>query len=435
MDQANIITVNEEPRRGHHPLDRTAVYSPQMTWALRNRQFWPPVLRLWQRPTPWNNPTYEIGVMRYKGHVVLDTTSKPVRGFRIPLTISSEVEGLRTEAWMRSDSRLSLKDIEARLWTKDKRKINKDKPNETKEPAFNNRTFAKRSNLARVIAGLISWVQRKDRDEQNAFMDRLRTPQQRADNRTVDQDLTLAQQLAYAKLGERGPTKSKAGRGRKSKKDVASDSDSQSSSSRAATAEPEVLARSEGEDAIDLDPDYERAVAESLNPRQESEPADAAGSEDGDDAMDLDPEYEQAIAESLILQQASDDDGDDLDPEYDQAIAESLIQQQASADDSSPSSSIADPLDSRHHAPTNPVERANLQLALQMTVDDYVNVTGQRPLPTDQGDNYFSQWGMLQGQLMAWWESRGYNTDDTPRLLARGRWTGGIAEFGWAETE
>ena len=43
-----------------------------------------------------------VEVLRYKGHVVLDTSEEPIRNFCIPLTISSMVEGLRIEAWMRA---------------------------------------------------------------------------------------------------------------------------------------------------------------------------------------------------------------------------------------------------------------------------------------------------------------------------------------------
>lgn len=43
-----------------------------------------------------------VEVLRYKGHVVLDTSEERIRNFRIPLTMSSRVEGLRIEAWMRA---------------------------------------------------------------------------------------------------------------------------------------------------------------------------------------------------------------------------------------------------------------------------------------------------------------------------------------------
>ena len=133
------------------------------------------------------NPTYEVGIMKYKGHVVLDFAGNPIRDFRIPLTVSSKV-GLRMEAWMRYD------DIMAQLWTK-------DASGGGKVPMYDRRALSKRACNARMKAGLISWMLKKGRDAQTAFMDKLRTPAQRARNLATDKDLTRHQKENYEMLG------------------------------------------------------------------------------------------------------------------------------------------------------------------------------------------------------------------------------------------
>ena len=373
-NQADQIAVNREPASGTHPLDITAPMSTQMHWDLENRSDWPANLKLWQRPTPWNNPTYDVDVMRYKGRIVHDFAGNPIRDFRIPLTISSTVEGLRIESWMRSDDRLTLGDIEARMWTK-------DGPDGRKLPSFSKRLLSKRASLARVRAGLISWASKKGRDAQTAYMDSLRTPANRAANQVRDEDLNAQQRAAYANLGlDESKTSSaptRPGRIAKIKKTAARGDPAPASNSGAA------------------------------NPGL-ADPVAAASSEDGE----VDDEAEAEV----------DPEAQDLD----QASTYSW------------SSSVVDPLDSRHDLPTSPEEEALLQRALEITTEEFVTLVGEEPAPTNPGDNYNSQWGMLQAQFRVLWAAAdhpGHPVEEfgPPRLKARGRWTGGISQFEDAE--
>ena len=369
--QADQDTVNQQPNSGEHPLDVTAAYSRQMHWDMENRVHWPANLTLWERPKPWNNPTYDVGEMKYKGHVVLDTTGSPIRNFRIPLTISSKIDGLRIESWMRSDDRLTLGDIAARLWTK-------DKADGGKMPCFDRRALSKRASLARCRAGLISWLPKKGRDAQTEFMDSLRTPEQRAQNRATDKSLTTSQQATYAKIGlnenkqSNAPTRPE--RIRKIKRAAEKDDTVPGSSSGAA------------------------------------DPVAEAGGED-DNATDVGSNDDEADMEAQLQRQASEEDSDD---------------------GSSISSRLLDPDDSRNDRPTNPEEEDSLQRALEITVEDFFFLTGQQPPPTDPSENYFSQWGELQGNFRQLWEARGNGTDG-PRLRSRDRWTGGISQYEFAE--
>ena len=253
---------------------------------------------------------------------------------------------------MRADNRLTFSDIVSRMWTKVDR-------NGAKVPCFDRRALSKRASLARCNAGIIGWLQKKGRDEQTTFMDNLRTPEQRANNRATDRDLTREEKKAYAGLGSTTVADSNPG---------------------AAVAVP-------------------------------ADPAPASSSED-DNAMNVD----------------SDDEGDSERPAQEQASGTE------SDDEGSLASSLVDPFDSRHEEPTNSQERALLRRALEITVEHFEFMTGQHPEQTHPDDNYFSQWGMLQGQLSSLWTEQG-NTTEAPRLRARGRWMDGISQFEFAEID
>lgn len=376
---ADQITVNGQPESGNDRLDSTAVMGTQMTWDMGDRRFWPKNLTLWKRPVPWTNPDYEIGEMKYKGRTVLDYAGDPIRNFRIPLTISSKVEGLRIESWMRSDNRLTYQDIEAREWTR-------DAPEERsgKAPMFNRRALSKRTSNARNRAGLISWIPKKGREAYTAFMDNLRTPAQKAGNLTIGRMLTLQESAQYTLLGynqekvSTAPTR--AGRLSKILRAASTAETAAPTSPEAASAVPvEAVVTAGGQDDILVDYD---------------------GS--GDDAQ----EYE-ASQEPSSEDQAAEDDTSEAD---------------------SFASSIIDPADSRHDQPADPQEEALLQSALENTVQEFNFLTGQEPVLTNLGDNYFSQWGMLQHQLASVWAANG-NVDEAPRLAARNRWIGGISQY------
>lgn len=348
----------------------------QITWDMNDRRFWPKNLTLFERPHLWKTPTYDIDVMRYKGRIVHDHNGDPIRNFRIPLTISSKVEGLRMESWMRSDDRLTLGDIEARVFTKDGR-------GGEKVPVFDKRALSKRASNARTRAGLISWATKKGTETQKRYLRDLRTKTQDDSNLALGRDLTSQEKAHHAWLSlneERisdAPTR--ANRIQKILRTAGKSGTVAGPSSGAANAGPS--------DSV------------------------AAASGDDDDLTD-DTDGDEAAPETQIRDQASDsEDTDDKD---------------------SVSSSLIDPLDSRHDEPTNPEEEACLRDALANTVEEFVFLVDQEPQPTNPGDNYFSQWGALQEQFRAVWAALG-NEVEAPRLRARDRWTGGISQWYFAE--
>ncbi len=377
-----MIVVHGQPTVGQDdPLDMTAVESTQTSWDMTDRRHWPDELTLWNRPTPWTRPTYNIGILRYKGRVVLDWEDQPIRNFRIPLTISSQVEGLRVEAWTRQDDRLSLRDIEARLWTMEYTSKGEVK----RKPRYNRRALSKRASNARTRAGLVAWATKKGREKQIEFLNGLRTEAQKESNRATDKNLTTQQKAALQLIGWNPKKKSNA-RTRQDRIDKIRRKAAGTSGTAAGPADPA---------------------------------AEASG--DDDDISTDDSDVEEAAEETLVQDQPSEE------------VAE---------DEISVSSSLIDPLDSRHDQPTNPLEEAWLGIALENTREDFLRRTGQEPQPTDPGDNYFSQWGMLQEQFSGLWAAEG-NPDLGPRLAARDRWTGGIDRYhladllegGWGDDE
>ena len=380
--------VNRQPDSGSHPLDITAVHSAQITWDLTDRRFWPRILTLWERPLPWDNPNYEIGVMKYKGRVVIDCDDKPIRNFRsLPLTISSKVEGLRMEAWLRADTRITFPDIAARMWTEWSPKDGKI------APKYRHRALSKRPSNARTRCGLISWLKKRGREAQTEYMDSFRTPAQRMANLGVGRDLNAHEKARYSLLGlnER--------------------------------KESEAPTRQDRIDKI-------KRVAASGGTLADAAAATAttAGGDDDDTAEDTD--IDEAVQEAQTQDQAAED------TDVDEAVEEAQTQDQGAEDDTeddiSASSSLLDPFDSRNDEPMGPGEEALLEDALSDTVEHFLSLTGQEPALTHPGDNYFSQWGMLQEQLRSLWAAGG-NAIEVPRLRARDRWTGGISQYHLAE--
>lgn len=185
-----------EPSRGSTPLDVTAVHKDQLSWGgdIRHR---PVELLSFYPPAAENVSNKAIGNLKYDDKLLLDFRGKPLKDFpSLPLVISSTVEGWRVEAWARSDSRMSITDIIARIPVK----CTTDSAGcQNLMPMVPSGTVRARAGKFRDKAGLITWKQGKDQKIER-FMDELRSPTEVANNQALGRDLSVLEKASMAKI-------------------------------------------------------------------------------------------------------------------------------------------------------------------------------------------------------------------------------------------
>ena len=345
------------------------------------------------------NPVYKIGTISYNDHTVVDWERQSLRAFKgLPLTISSAVAGFRIEAWLRSDSRMQYRDIEARMRTKVGRK--------GREPIFGRRALASRASYFRDRAGCVSWASRKTLPTCKAFMDNLRTPAQRANNLTAERDLTGAEMAAFHALtrgkGKQTSTTEASG---KSTPSIALGQSSSASTDQVQTAASSPRSRTP------------RSIVPPLSERIREISVEESSSNDLEETLSDD----QSIHDEQYLETQTPSNPEEQNIENGSDISEF------------PSDEPEDPNDSRNDAPSTLEEAQILQQALERTIQEYYELTGgQVPTHAPPEDNYFSQWYHYQSQFAIVWRQLG-NTHEPPRLFGLGRWTGGIANWETAD--
>ncbi|KAL8737605.1 MAG: hypothetical protein Q9181_001506 [Wetmoreana brouardii] len=101
-------------KQGKTLEDRTAPHPDQLDWRFDKRSHFPDILFQWKsegRP----NPTYLLGEMYWRQHLVVDTDRNPIRDFEhLPSTLARDVEPGLLEALERSDPRVRHQDLAAR---------------------------------------------------------------------------------------------------------------------------------------------------------------------------------------------------------------------------------------------------------------------------------------------------------------------------------
>lgn len=146
----------------------------------------------------------------YDGKLLLDFRGNPVRDFpSLPLVISSMVEGWRVEAWTRSDKRMNMTDIIARIPVVSSVD---SAGHRIAVPIYDAETLRERATKFRHSAGLINWGAQGSDPSIERFMDELRSPAQKASNQTIRRNLTDHEKasLTLLKLGMR-PDRARVG--------------------------------------------------------------------------------------------------------------------------------------------------------------------------------------------------------------------------------
>lgn len=211
-DKASLTlrNVDREPSSGSTPLDVTAVHEDQLSWG-EDMEHRPDDLLRFYPPTAGNVSRKAIENLKYDSKLLLDFRGNPVRDFpSLPLVISSMVEGWRLEAWKRADNRMKMSDIVARVpvdLTVD------PKGHRTRMPKFKSGTMRERARKFRNSAGLISSRPQGSDPKIERFLDELRTPAEKANNRPIGRNLTDQEKgsMALLNIGTR-PDRAQVGR-------------------------------------------------------------------------------------------------------------------------------------------------------------------------------------------------------------------------------
>ena len=240
-------------------------------------------------------------------------------------------------------------------------------------------------------------------------MDNLRTPAQKANNLTTDRDLTMNQLRDFLMLtrtrlpGTKMATNIPPGLSMTSAK-------AQRIVANASEHEPpkrSMTLRSAGR---------KRAAPGTSRPSNYAEIAPASehsGDNENEDEIDTESSQVQQLADTEIPSNANNH------MEEDHETMSSGV----------PASEPEDTADARNDVPTSVVEAEILQLALEQTIADFVELTnGCEPVQARPEENYLSQWYAYQSQFEIIWRQLG-NTGKPPVLRGLDKWSGGIANW------
>ena len=172
------------------------MHEDQLSWGedIKHR---PVELRMFDPSGGENEPKKAIGHLKYDGKLVVDYRHEPVQAFpSLPLVISSNAEGWRIEGWMRSDKRIRITDIVARIPVV---VITDPAGHRIRVPEYQAGTLRERAKKFRHLTGLVPWKSKGD-PRIKEFMDSLRSPAEKSRNQAIGRDLTDLERTSLASL-------------------------------------------------------------------------------------------------------------------------------------------------------------------------------------------------------------------------------------------
>ncbi|KAI4125882.1 MAG: hypothetical protein LQ338_004026 [Usnochroma carphineum] len=105
---------DEEPVSGVDPLDRTAFKSDQKSWRFDSRDHRPEILFQWNQTE--DTPSELPGFWYDQGRMILSVENRPMRKWpELPVTLSGQCEGMRLEAFKRTNPNISMNELKARM--------------------------------------------------------------------------------------------------------------------------------------------------------------------------------------------------------------------------------------------------------------------------------------------------------------------------------
>ena len=148
-----LTDADHEPLCGLKPFDVTAVHEDQLPWGedIEHRAV---ELLMFDPSGGESEPKKAIGHLKYDGKIVVDYRQEPVQTFlSLPLVISSKAEGWRIEGWMRSEKRIGITDIVARISVV----VTMDPAeHRSRGPEYQAETLRERAKKFRHLTGLVS---------------------------------------------------------------------------------------------------------------------------------------------------------------------------------------------------------------------------------------------------------------------------------------
>lgn len=398
------------PERGKEPTDVTAFHGPHVNWQ-EDRMNRPDVLLKFAPPEKYARADNNIGFLHFKGHVIIDFRNNPLKAYNMPLTFARGVEGWRLESIRRTDVRISLKDIEARLPVITVQSANTAL---SYKPSCDENALAARARRFREKNGGISWCSRDGSAAIRNFMYSLLSPEAKGANEALDRELSKSEmaQLRLLNLGKNPE------RARKERRSATNTNEAKGKYIDKTRALLNMQARTTGGENSTLEDEcvYYRG---SINNRYQALPESSPSSPISAESSFVTSELSSSNGStSRNTSYTSEDVNLSNGNQADYSI---------SAYDENPNGTIDQIEDSRFARPSSDQDSAELRQALSPTILYFFDHTGRYPFVDGSSGNYMYQYDNLQRdfEFVFWPASSG----EAPKLPMRGPWSGGIKNW------
>ncbi|KAL8648868.1 MAG: hypothetical protein Q9210_004742 [Variospora velana] len=377
---------DEEPASGVDPLDRTAFKPNHKSVKLNIREQRPEILFQWNQTEepPKGTPDRWYYVER----LILDVDNRPLPKWPgLPLTLSGQCEGLRLEYYKRLNHHISMNDLKARMPPTTCRKPG------LKETAVKTPALANRMTRDRCRTGIKAWQARQgSRHIETRILQIMPEEVQRTVLQTNStrcfRDLTVAE-LEYIEAANEGHAENLAKAGTRLLDEE----------TRRERAQRKAQGRSGKNGAgVKIHPVIDEATQDrpSLTPR-------SSGTTPVPSASQAHFSNGRKRSASLIQdaipkrhQRSSEQTTSDMDSENEEQGDDGMPSKKhdtsASGELSLKSISPLDPRDDfRNKKPSTPLEQCIVQMALNLSRDDYERYVGEEAPSTDRTASYQAQ--------------------------------------------
>ncbi|MCJ1380679.1 hypothetical protein MMC17_003787 [Xylographa soralifera] len=378
---------------------RGAITQKQRDWGA-DRAHWPAILYQYEPTKPAPKTPRPDHWKTAAGELILDIVNDPVLNYtELPDTISSCEKPAFLEAWFRSNSRIIMKDIRARMLQDPKGEWDGG------VDPIRSGTLGMRMTRLRETHGMISWRKKKGSEQIKTYLDSI-LPQACKDANSIKDFRVLYPHERFAlHLGNIGqmPERSHAGI-----KDL-SEEKKLAVNQEARTKYESIKAAFEAKQAAGttaLEPKESSSSEIDLEALLELEEADDSDAGDALQNLDLSAEYDNDdwLSNLMPRSQANVDDSNAGAKVNELEIAG------VHRDEGSPAS-VADTTDTDDEGDflaldaEHQVHQDLLFQLLAPTRLQFVTFTGRQPASTTATTSYYEQWEELQVELEEYWDA------------------------------